>query len=310
MTPIHQTGIERLTIDAILNLDKPQGNTSFQMVALIRRLTGERKVGHAGTLDPMATGVLPILIGHATRLATFLTDSTKVYQAQICFGVSTNTYDAAGETTTKSDVSQLSLKQIEALLDKFRGHIQQIPPMYSAIKQQGKPLYQLARAGIEIERKPRKINISRLDVTEWNHPLLTVEIECSKGTYIRSIAHDLGQHLGCGAHLSQLRRTQNGPFHIEKAVDIAQIEAAAKNESWEEVLSPPDSILGHLPKIIVNQIVEEDIKCGRAFPDTQENPKKISKEQHRVYSSSGQFLALVHFDPEKGLWQPERVFTN
>jgi len=243
-------------------------------------------------------------------LAAFLTDSTKVYQAQICFGVSTNTYDAAGEITTKSDVSQLSLKQIEAILDKFRGDIEQIPPMYSAIKQRGKPLYQLARAGIEIERKPRRINISRLDVIEWNHPLLTVEIECSKGTYIRSIAHDMGQHLGCGAHLNQLRRTRNGPFHIEKAVDITQIEAAAKNESWEEIISPPDLILGHLPKIIVNQIVEEDIKCGRAFPDTQEDPKKISREQHRVYSSSGQFLALVRFDPEKGLWQPEKVFAH
>ena len=279
------------------------------MVARIRRLTSKRKVGHGGTLDPIATGVLPILIGKATRLAIFLTDSTKVYQAQICFGSSTNTYDATGEVIEKHDVSGLSLDRIETVLDAFRGDIEQIPPMYSAVKQHGKPLYHLARAGIEVERSPRKIHISRLDVIEWRHPLLTIEVECSKGTYIRSLAHDMGQRLGCGAHLSQLRRTRNGPFQIKQAIDMGRLEKIAQYGKWEEVLSPLDSILGHLPKIIVDGNIEQDIKHGRAFPDIEGN-QKLASTQHRAYSRDGEFLALVRFDPDTDLWQPEKVFAR
>ncbi len=198
------------------------------MVALVRKLTGERKVGHAGTLDPNATGVLPILVGQATKLARFLTDATKVYRAEICFGSATTTYDSSGTITQKGDATPLTLDQIRLALNSFCGLTLQIPPMYSAIKHHGKPLYQLARSGIEVPRSPRKVNISRIDVIDWQNPIITIEVECSKGTYIRSLAHDLGQKVGCGAHLSELTRLQCGPFTIDKAISVAQLEDAGR----------------------------------------------------------------------------------
>ncbi|MBT4510958.1 MAG: tRNA pseudouridine(55) synthase TruB, partial [Chloroflexi bacterium] len=160
----------RDAIDGLINLNKPKGKTSFQMVSLVRRLSGVRKVGHSGTLDPDATGVLPILIGRPTRLATFLTESTKVYRAEVEFGISTDTYDASGNVVQRGDTSALATERIEAALDSFRGVIEQTPPMYSAIKYQGKPLYHLARAGVEVPRQSRKVTISRLEITDWQSP--------------------------------------------------------------------------------------------------------------------------------------------
>ena len=301
--------MRRFTIDGIINLNKPPGKTSFQMVALVRKLSGERKVGHSGTLDPDATGVLPILIGQATKLASFATESTKVYRAQICFGISTTTYDSSGATTQEGDTASLTLKQIEPALDSFRGLIEQTPPMYSAIKQHGRPLYQLARAGIEVPRTPRKVSIFRLDVTDWQNPLLVIEVECSKGTYIRSIAHDLGQRLGCGAHLSKLVRLQSGPFRIENAVSVAQLEEAFQHGCWATLIHPIDTALSHLTAIVVDDASKTEISHGRSFPFAQGQERVIEK-QCRAYSTSGQFLALIRLDPEKDLWHPERVFID
>ena len=296
------------TIDGIINLDKPQGKTSFQMVALVRKLSGVRKVGHSGTLDPNATGVLPILIGKATRLASFLTNSSKTYRAEIEFGRSTTTYDSSGDVTFEGDTSLLTLKEIETSLERFRGPIQQIPPMYSAIKHQGKPLYHLARTGLEVKRQPRKVHIYRLETGEWQNPLLGLEIECSKGTYVRSLANDLGQILGCGAHLRGLVRLQAGPFHLDQSISVTELESGFQNDSWQDFVHPLDTALTNLRVITFETQEEENITHGRPATLIEER-ESIDGELNRAYSSNGKFLALVCYDQKTGLWHPKKVFV-
>ena len=298
----------RDTIDGLINLNKPQGKTSFQMVSLVRRLSGVPKVGHSGTLDPDATGVLPILIGRTTRLASFLTDSTKVYRADVEFGIATDTYDASGNVVQRGDASLLTTDKIEVVLGNFRGIIEQTPPMYSAIKHQGKPLYHLARAGIEVPRRSRKVTISRLEIINWQSPVLSIEVECSKGTYIRSLAHDLGQALKCGAHLKSLVRVRTGPFHIDESISVEQLEDGFLSGTWKEFLYPPDFAISHLNSIVVNAEAEEAVIHGRAFPLAGDQ-STVDGEQRRAYSSDGRFLALVCFDRGDNLWQPKRVFV-
>jgi len=296
------------TIDGIINLNKPPGKTSFQMVALVRRLTGVRKIGHSGTLDPDATGVLPILIGRATKLASFLTDSTKTYRAEIEFGRATTTYDSSGDTTAEGDTSSLTLDTIETNIERFRGAIEQVPPMYSAIKHQGQPLYRLARAGVEIIREPRKVQIFRFEIQGWQNPFLTVEVECSKGTYIRSLAHDLGQALGCGAHLKELIRLQTGPFQIEQSISVEELENGFQGDSWRGFVHPPDVALLHLSAITVDAAGEGKVAHGRLVAAVAER-EVFDGELCRAYSENGQFLALIRFNQETGLWHPERVFV-
>ena len=216
-------------MDGILNINKPQGKTSFSIVALVRRLSREKHVGHAGTLDPAATGVLPICLGRGTRLIEFLVDTTKTYHARVELGAVTDTYDGSGQIISQADTSRIKRQQLESALASFRGSIQQTPPMYSAVKHHGQPLYKLARAGIEVDRKSRTAIIHRLELISWKPPVATLEVECSKGTYIRSLAHDLGQSLGCGAHLKSLVRTRCGLFDIKDAVPVSKLEEAFRH---------------------------------------------------------------------------------
>jgi len=213
-------------VNGILNVNKPKQKTSFDIVSMVRRLTGERRVGHAGTLDPEATGVLPVCLGQGTRIVQYLMDTEKGYRAVIELGVATDTYDASGEVVQRGEYSGISREQVEQALNSFVGTIQQIPPMYSALKHQGQPLYKLARSGITVERKSRTVIIHKLRIVDWQPPIVTIEVVCSKGTYIRSLAHDLGQILGCGANMKDLIRFQCGPFNIGNAVSIPQLEAA------------------------------------------------------------------------------------
>lgn len=294
-------------IDGIINLNKPAAKTSFQMVALVRKLSGVQKTGHAGTLDPDATGVLPILIGRTTRLASFLTDTTKVYQADIRFGCATTTYDSSGDITAEGDISSLTLAKIESALKPFHGDIEQVPPMYSAVKHQGKPLYRLARDGIEIDRPPRKVHISRIEIIEWQIPILTIKIECSKGTYIRSLAHDLGNAIGCGAHLASLIRIRVGPFHIDRSITPEEVENGFRKNTWQDFLYKPDSALGGFDTIVVDEECEHNIACGRPFM-TDSISGILEGEFRRTYSKDGRFLALVRYDESTGMWQPKRVF--
>ena len=295
-----------MTIDGILNLDKPRGKTSFGVVALVRRLSGERRVGHAGTLDPEATGVLPVLLGQATRLIEFLVEGTKVYQAEIELGIATDTYDAAGKVTRRCDVSSLTPEQVATAVSSFSGFVDQIPPMYSAIKHKGIPLYRWARAGVELPRKARRVEFSRLEIISLHLPLLSLEVECSKGTYIRSLAHDLGQKLGCGAHLRNLVRLRSGPFHISDAVSISKLEDAFKQGHWAELVYPMDTAVLHMPLLTVNEDSEKDIVNGR--PLAVSTGGDVSAGLGRAYSRDGRFIAIIRYDVEQGHWKPEKVF--
>ncbi len=231
-----------------LNLDKPAGLTSHDVVARIRRGLAVKKVGHAGTLDPLATGVLVICIGGATRLSDYVMHATKVYRARIHLGISTTTYDAEGEVVAEQDSSTLTLDAIETALDSFRGEIEQVPPMYSAIKQGGRKLYDLARAGEVVERAPRRVTIDSLRVLAWTPPEVTVEVACSAGTYIRSLAHDLGDALGTGGHLSGLVRLRSGGFVLDDSIGLETLLAA---DDWQQWLIPPRIALAPMPEITV-----------------------------------------------------------
>jgi tRNA pseudouridine55 synthase len=294
-------------VDGILNIDKPGGITSYRVVALVKRLSGERRVGHAGTLDPMATGVLPVCLGQATRVVEFLTDATKAYRAEIELGVTTDTYDASGNVIQRENPSGIHQEQVEAALASFRGIIQQTPPMYSAIKHQGKKLYELARAGITVERKSRPVTIYSLDIVDFQPPLVTIEVECGKGTYIRSLAHDLGQVLGCGASLKSLVRQRYGPFDIENAVSVPRLEDAFRGGGWEHFVHPMDSVLSAWPAVVVDEATEQAVRNGVSIALPLE---PSSGSRCRAYTADGHFLGVLRFGPEKGQWHPEKVFSN
>jgi len=299
-------------MDGILNINKPWGKTSFSIVAIVKRLSGERRVGHAGTLDPIATGVLPICLGQGTRVIEFLVDATKAYRAQIELGVATDTYDASGKITYKKDPSGISRERLESTLASFRGSIQQTPPIYSAIKYHGKPLYQLARAGIKVEPQSRLTQIYRLELINWRPPIFNIEIECGKGTYIRSLAHDLGQALGCGANLKSLIRLRCSLFDIRDSVSISQLEDAFHYGYWQHFIYPVDIVLSHWMAMVVNDDTGQAIKNGR--PLTLEIDDCLAwhpvEKRCRVYTRDGRFLGVMCFNAERGQWQPEKVFVT
>ncbi len=297
-------------MDGILNINKPRGKTSFSIVAMVKRLSGEKRAGHAGTLDPEASGVLPVCIGKGTRIIEFLVDTTKTYRARIEFGAATDTYDNSGRITRQGDITGINRKKIESALDSFRGSIQQTPPMYSAVKHHGQPLYKLARAGISVERKSRTAVIHRLELISWRTPVATVEVECSKGTYIRSLAHDLGQALGCGAHLKSLIRTRCGLFDIRDAVSISQLEAAFDYGYWQHFVYPMDMVLQQYQAVVVNDATEAIIRKGSPVVLERNSPGENGhpgKKHCRAYSLDGRFLGILRHVPEKGVWQPKKV---
>ena len=213
-------------ISGVLNIDKPKGLTSHDVVGRIRRLSGQRKAGHTGTLDPMATGVLVVCLGQATRLIEYMRSDPKKYRATIRFGITTNTYDAEGDTVNRHDISRLAPDQLRPVLSKFLGEIQQCPPVFSAIKRDGRPLYKAARKGITVLVDPRPVTIYDLQWIAWQPPDLTLDVSCSPGTYIRSLAHDLGRAVETGAHLAGLIRTANGPWRLDQAVALTELDEA------------------------------------------------------------------------------------
>jgi len=299
-------------VDAVFNINKPGGKTSYGIVALVKRLSGERRVGHAGTLDPDASGVLPVCVGRGTRLIEFLVDTAKSYRAQIELGTTTDTYDASGTIVHRGDASGISRAQCKAVLASFKGIIEQVPPMYSAIKYQGTPLYKLARAGIHVERKSRPVQIYHIEITDWQLPLVSIDVECGKGTYIRSLAHDLGQILGCGAHLKNLVRLKCGLFEIDDAVSLSQLEDAFRCGYWQQFAYPIDILLLHYEAIIVGDDAEETIKKGSPLllkdGDSTGYSDRPGQRICRAYNREGSFLGVLRFDPEKECWQAKKIF--
>ena len=236
-------------INGVLIVDKPLGITSNDVVQRAKRLFDAQKVGHTGSLDPLATGVLPLCFGEATKFSQYLLDSDKKYWTRIKLGVTTATGDADGEVTGGSDASQVTADAVEQALEKFRGEIEQIPSMYSALKHQGQPLYKLARQGVEVERKARSVTIFSNELVKFNGGELELNIHCSKGTYVRTIAEDLGHALGCGGHVIGLRRLAAGPYVESEAISFEQLEAYTDLESLDSLLKPIGSSVKDWPKV-------------------------------------------------------------
>lgn len=304
-------------MNGILNINKPEGPTSSNIVSRVKKLLHEKRVGHAGTLDPAASGVLPICFGQGTRVVEYLMDSTKDYRTEIEFGITTDTYDAAGSVTSRKDPSCVDRNQIETALNNFLGDIQQVPPIYSALKHKGKPYYELARAGIDVALTSRPVVVHNITILDWQPPVVTIDITCGKGTYIRSIAHDLGQILGCGAHMKSLVRRRYGQFSIEEAVSVDELEQSYPGSDWQRYIHPIDSVLLHLKAIVVNDDTRQDIQHGRTIKNiiigTQIlNDRSQSREFQetccRAYGIDGRFLGILLYVPETGQWKPEKVF--
>jgi tRNA pseudouridine55 synthase len=293
-------------MDGIFIINKPTGMTSHDVVVIIRKHLKQKRVGHTGTLDPLASGVLPICIGQATRVAEYLSESGKAYLAHINFGTATDTYDSEGTTTATASTADLTLNMIEETLEQFRGSQMQYPPLYSAIKIQGQPAYKRARAGETIVLEPRPIVIYALEILEWIPPRLTLAIECSKGTYIRSLAHDLGTRIGCFAYLETLVRTRSGPFTLSDSITLEKFADAVETNSIHDYSFPLDKALVQYPAIKIDAETVERVRHGNTF----NNPIANNSGLARVYNSNGAFVAIAEWNEEQQAWQPKKVFTS
>jgi tRNA pseudouridine55 synthase len=309
-------------VAGLLIVDKPAGWTSFDVVGFTRGRSGVRRVGHAGTLDPAATGVLPLCLGPATRLIEYLVDATKTYVADITLGIETDTYDADGEVVARAHASHITREAVEAALARFRGEFEQTPPLFSAIKREGVPLYKLARRGEtgDIELTPRPVRIDRLQLVAVHEALegppfidqpqntalhIRLEIDCSKGFYVRSLAHDLGAALGVGGMLSGLVRTRVGPFNIADAVDIETLRAEFEDETWMERLLAPDELLLDWQAAIVGATNERRLRNG--LPAVFKPAPASPADRCRAYTLGGDFFAVLRRE-NSSVWRPEKVF--
>lgn len=296
--------------DGILVINKPPGITSHDVVNRVRRLTHQRRVGHAGTLDPLATGVLVVCLGQATRMAEYASGSDKTYCAEIVLGIATDTYDSDGRVTARAAV-HATLEDIQSALAGFLGDILQAPPAYSAIKQGGEPLYKAARAGLDVVTEARPVRIDALRVIAYELPVLVLEVDCGKGTYIRSLAHDLGQRLGCGAHLSALVRLRSGHFHLEDAITLDDLALAVQFGYLDRFLYAPDETVLDQPAVILGPERATSICQGKGLAILATTPAPSGGAEPvlcRAYDLAGEFLALGQLDRHAGWWQPHKVF--
>ena len=300
----------RTSTNGFLNFYKPTGMTSMDALRRIKRITGQRqKVGHAGTMDPLAKGVLPICFGQATRLMDQILDGLKRYRVEIELGATTSTYDAEGEVVKTGDPGNITREDIETCLIPFIGLIEQTPPMYSAIKVNGQRLYKLARAGIEVQRNARTVEIHDIQIHDIALPTVILSVECGRGVYIRSLAHDLGQALGCGGYVTDLIRQYSGGFSVEESMTLEQLEAACESpQGWQEYLYPVDWALRELRSTIVSPSAEQYLSHGQSVSLARADQDAGYLEQFRAYTSDGRFLALVRCDRSAQVWRPVKVF--
>lgn len=296
------------SIHGILPIDKPHGITSMDVVRQIKRAVRQKKVGHTGTLDPFATGVLPICIGQATRLTEFLIDSTKEYIGVIKLGVETNTYDSFGETKSIKSTESIRYKDIQLALNNFSGQVQQTPPIYSALKRNGKRLYDMARRGEDIIMEPRPVDVFEIKLESYEEPFATVFVKCGKGFYMRSLAHDVGDLLGTGAHLKDLRRIRTGPFSLEDCCTLEEAKEILNSGSYKKILRSPDSVLKHLKEVVIDESQITLVRTGQSLSLELNHQAVINNELIRVYSSEGKFIALLKYNDVFGQWYPKKVF--
>lgn len=287
--------------DGILLLDKPSGITSNAALTRAKRMLGIRKAGHTGALDPLATGLLPLCFGQATKVSAFLLDADKGYVADVKLGEITESGDAESDVVATHEVPELDRGRVEEVLAAFRGPIDQVPPMYSALKHKGRRMHELARAGIEVEREARRVTIHRLELLDLRPPRLVLRVDCSKGTYIRSLAMDIGRALGCGAHLAGLRREFSGPFALADAIPLEALEELDQDRA-RALLLPPDAALPDAPTIDLDAASAADIGHGKPV-DTPCPPAELI----RIYAGQ-RFLGLGSVDP-RGVLRVRRLFV-
>lgn len=302
----------------LLLLDKPSGPTSHDMVYAVRRGAREKRVGHAGTLDPLATGLLVLCLGTATRLSEYLAGKDKRYTARVRLGQTTNTYDAQGEVT--GAVDWLPRREaVEAALVQFQGPQQQVPPQFSAIKRGGVKAYEAARRGEHVALEARPVEFYGIGLVEWQPPEVVLDVHCSAGTYIRSLAHDLGQALGCGGHLAGLRRTASGSFRVEEAVTLDALNAAFAAGTWQALLRPADDALADWPAVRLTAEEAQRVTMGQGVradfatraPLSAATTTSLGAETYaRAYNPAGEFVAILRADPDAGLWRPHKVFSE
>lgn len=288
-------------MDGVINVLKPPGMTSSDVVVRLRRILNTRKIGHTGTLDPEVTGVLPICVGKATRLAEYITNQGKSYRCEMVFGITTDTQDASGEILHK-EPAQVSAEDFQRLIPQYLGSIRQIPPMFSAVKHQGKRLYELARQGLEVERTSREIHIDHLQLMEWiagEYPKAIFEVDCSKGTYIRTLCHDMGQTLGCGAHMSALIRLRSGPFHIQESLSLETIQNFMEQDDYS-FLIPYIQVLD-LPRVSLSPQRALAFRNGLSTAKSQiEVGAEIGEGCEVQVFSEGNFLGI-------GIWREQAL---
>lgn len=286
-----------------LAVDKPAGMTSHDVVMAVRRGTGVKRIGHAGTLDPMATGALILCVGAATRLSEYVMGQDKVYHATVRLGVETDTYDAEGHIVSTADASHVTQESLEAALSDFQGDIEQIPPMYSAIKVRGKKLYEMARQGEDIDRAPRRVHIFAMHLYEFEPPDVKLVIWCSSGTYIRSIAHDLGAALGTGAHLTALHRRVVGS--LQGLIEWPELVSAMQADTWQDLMVSERLALRHIPQLDLDSDEVNDVLHGRFARQPATQPDDTLR---RAYGPDGRFIAIL--EAQHGQWKPRKVFGD
>lgn len=290
-------------VNGVLLLDKPLGVTSNRALQTARRLVSAQKAGHTGTLDPMASGLLPVMFGEATKFSADLLDADKSYRATVRLGVTTTTGDAEGEIIERRAVD-IAPGAVELALERFTGAIEQVPPMHSALKRDGRPLYELARAGVEVERAARTVRIHRLELIEQAAGTLVLDVDCSKGTYVRVLAEDIGRALGCGAHLAALRRTRVGPLTLAGAVELQALEGMDL-EARRACLRPVDELLGTLPSVALDAELTQRFRQGQRLAiDAQPKGGRV-----RVYGADRTLLGTATVN-EWGVVGPERLISN
>jgi tRNA pseudouridine55 synthase len=283
-------------IEGVLSIDKPAGLTSHDVVVKVRRISGIRRVGHTGTLDPLATGLLIVCLGRATRLAEFLARQRKEYLATIRLGQETSTFDGEGIILAEKSVN-VSKIQLSAALEQFKGKIKQIPPMYSAVKVAGQPLYKQARQGKVVDRPTREVSVYELELLRWQSPEAQIRLVCSSGTYVRVIAHDLGQRLGCGAYLMGLRRTAIGNHRVETAIPLEDLQ----KPGWLDYLQPSDFAVSHLPGVVLSEEEALSLYHGQRIPQHQESVESLA----RAYDEAGRFVGVIK--GEEQYWSAKKI---
>jgi tRNA pseudouridine55 synthase len=308
-------------MNGLLVVNKPTGPTSHDVVYKIRKWSGERRAGHTGTLDPLASGVLVVCLGIATRISEYLIGGDKQYRALIRFGQTTDTYDTEGEVINQHPV-ELTLSDIEAALEGFRGPIRQIPPAFSAVQINGRRAYDLARKGQRPDLTPRTVTIHALSICDWRPPDLTLDVTCSAGTYIRSLAHDLGERLGCGGHLAGLTRTAASGFTLAEAHTLDHIQAAFKAGHGAELIRPADCALSHWPEVRLDAASADRLQHGHPAPfvvtgvmTTSAVPLAAEAATTnlllgRAYDPRGNFIAIVEADSATQQWKPKKVLIH